>query len=108
MNNTIAQLNIFKKESENYLQSDNFNPATISNYARYAEKLQNDIKLQKSVVDKTKEVLDNQQKKVKQAYIDVKSLENLEDRQKEQYLKEVQLEEIKEIDDIVNSRRNIA
>lgn len=108
INELVSQLDTIKEESENYLQSDNFNSVTISNYARYAEKLQNDIKLQKAIIDKTKEVLDNQQKKVKQAYIDVKSLENLEDRQKEQYLKEVQLEEIKEIDDIVNSRRNIA
>ena len=45
---------------------------------------------------------------VKNAYIKVKSLENLHDKQKEQYLKEFQKEEIKEIDDIVNSRRNIA
>ena len=104
----ISQLKALKSESENYLQNGNFDPATISNYAMYANKLERDIELQKTIASKTKEVLDNQQKKVKEAYINVKSLENLEDRQKEQYLKEVQLEEIKEIDDIVNSRRNIA
>ena len=105
---TVSQLNIFKKESEQYLQGDSFNPMTISNYAMYAKKLQDDIKLQNTIINKTKEVMENQQIKIKQAYIAMKSLENLKDRQKEQYLKEFQLEEIREIDDMVNSRRNIA
>jgi flagellar export protein FliJ len=104
----ILELDAFKKESENYLQGSNFNPLTVSNYAMYAKKLQEDIELQKTINEKTKEVLDIQQQTVKKAYIGVKSLENLESKQKEQYLKEIQLEEIKEIDDIVNSRRIIA
>jgi len=108
INETITQLNTLKTESENYLKGNNFDPMTISNYAMYINKLQEDIKLQKTISKKTKEVMEEQQFKVKKAYIDVKSLENLKDRQKEQYLKELQLEENKEIDDIVNSRRHIA
>ena len=108
INQTISQLNTLKSESEKYIQDNNFDSFTISNYAMYGKKLQDEIKLQQTINKKTKEVLDSQKEKVKQAYIGVKSLENLKDRQKEQYLKEFQMEEIKEIDDIVNSRRNIA
>ena len=74
----------------------------------YGQKLQEKLLLQMELIKKTKRDLSNQQQVVKQAYIKVKSLENLQDKQKEQYLKEFQQEEIKETDDIVNSRRNIA
>ena len=50
----------------------------------------------------------NQQQKEKQAYIKVKSLENLKEKQKEQYEKELLKEEYKMVDDIVNSRRTTA
>ena len=46
-----------------------------------------------------------QQQIAKEAYIKVKSLENLKEKQKEQYNKELLQEEIKQIDDIVNSKR---
>ncbi len=102
------ELNTLKAESEKYLQGNNFDPMTISNYAMYGQKLQEKLLLQMELIKKTKRDLSNQQQVVKQAYIKVKSLENLQDKQKEQYLKEFQQEEIKETDDIVNSRRNIA
>lgn len=108
LNEIILQLNVLKNESENYLQGAEFNPVTISNYKMYAAKLQDEIKLNETILKKTKEVLERQKQITKDAYIKVKSLENLEEKQKEQYLKELQSEEIKEIDDIVNSRRNIA
>ena len=44
----------------------------------------------------------------KEAYIKVKSLEKLKEKQKEQYDKEVLAQEFKLIDDIVNSKRTIA
>ena len=108
LNEIILQLNATKNECEQYLQGDNFNPIAISNYHMYIDKLESEIKLQQTVIEKTNEVLNQQKQKTKNAYIKVKSLENLETKQKEQYLKEVQSEEIKELDDIVNSRRNIA
>ncbi|MBQ8475450.1 flagellar FliJ family protein [bacterium] len=108
LNEMLYVLDAFKKESERYLEGENFNPMVVSNYAMYGAKLQNDIKVQKDLIQKTEIALKHQQEVVKQAYIKVKSLENLKDRQKEQYLKELQSEEIKQIDDIVNSRRNIA
>ena len=108
LSQTIALLDEIKTESESYLLEGDTNPTVISNYSSYIRKVQNDIKLQNEIIAKTREVLNNQQNIVKEAYIKVKSLENLREKQKEQYLKELQLEEIKEIDDIVNSRRNIA
>ena len=108
LNETVKMLYETEQESESYLLKGNIDPSVISNYSGYIKKLQNDIKLQNEILNKTKEVLDNQQNVVKEAYIGVKTLENLKDKQREQYLKEMQLEEIKEIDDIVNSRRNIA
>lgn len=108
LNEMIEELNEAKKESEKYLLDGNIDPSVISNYSNYIKKMQNNITLQNEVINKTKEVTDKQQNIVKEAYIKVKSLENLQDKQKEKYLKELQLEEIKEIDDIVNSRRNIA
>ncbi len=108
LNETVKMLYETEQESENYLLKGEIDPSIISNYSGYIKKLQNDIKHQNEILNKTKEVLDNQQNVVKEAYIGVKTLENLKDKQREQYLKEMQLEEIKEIDDIVNSRRNIA
>ncbi len=105
LNDELAAL---KMNSETYLQGEVFDPMTISNYAMYGKKIQDAISLQQELIKKTRKDLNNQQQVVKNAYIKVKSLENLHDRQKEQYLKEFQKEEIKEIDDIVNSRRNIA
>ncbi|MBR2068638.1 MAG: flagellar export protein FliJ [Candidatus Gastranaerophilales bacterium] len=108
LNENINTLNLFKIKSEEYLQGNNFDPMTISNYAMYGAKLQKEINVQKELIKKMQFSVENQQQRVKEAYIKVKSLENLEEKQKERYLKELQLEEIKEIDDIVNSRRNIA
>ena len=60
------------------------------------------------IIEKTKLDLLRQQAITKQAYIQVKSLEKLKEKQKAQYDKEVQLEEFKLIDDLVNSKRTIA
>ena len=60
------------------------------------------------IIEKTKFDLKMQQEKTKDAYIKVKSLEKLKEKQKEQYDKEVLQEEFKMMDDIVNSRRIIA
>ena len=60
------------------------------------------------IIEKTKFDLKIQQEKTKEAYIKVKSLEKLKEKQKEQHNKEVLQEEFKMIDDIVNSRRTIA
>ena len=105
---TYAQLSKFEAQSNEYLQGINFNPMIVSNYAMYGKKLQDEISALQSFIKKIENEIKYQQKTVKEAYIKVKSLENLEEKQKEQYLRDLQSEEIKEIDDIVNSRRNIA
>ena len=64
--------------------------------------------MQKLIIEKTKADMVIQQEITKQAYINVKSLEKLKEKQKTQYEKEFMQEEFKIMDDIVNSRRTIA
>ena len=102
-----ALLNV-RNESEKYLFAETFNPSIISNYNSFSNKIVQDITTQKLIIEKTKLDLLKQQAITKEAYIQVKSLEKLKEKQKIQYDKEVQMEEFKLIDDIVNSRRIIA
>ena len=102
-----ALLNV-RNESEKYLFAETFNPSIISNYNSFSNKIVQDITTQKLIIEKTKLDLLQQQANTKEAYIQVKSLEKLKEKQKIQYDKEVQMEEFKLIDDIVNSRRIIA
>ena len=93
------------KESENNLFQDDFNPSFAINYSSYLNRLSQDIKTQELIIRKTKEDLARQQEIAKDAYIKVKSLEKLKEKQKEEYNKLLQQEEFKLIDDIVNSKR---
>ena len=104
----IMALENIKKESEQYLLSDNFNPCLVSNYNLFSNKINQDILTQKQIIEKTKIDLLKQQAITKDAYIKVKSLEKLKENQKAQYDKEVLQEEFKLIDDIVNSKRRLA
>ena len=107
-NEVLAQmldaLDNLRQESEKYLGAVEFNPGIIANYSAFSNKIVQDIKTQEEIIKKTKIALQKQQELTKDAYIKVKSLENLKEKQKEQYDKEVQQEEFKLIDDIVNSR----
>ena len=97
-----------RNDSEKYLFTETFSPCLVSNYNSFASKIIQDITTQKLIIEKTKVDLLKQQESTKRAYIDVKSLEKLKEKQKAQYDKEVLQEEFKLIDDIVNSRRTIA
>ncbi len=101
----LHELNRLVKESEKYLGEINFNPDIVSNYNSFAYKLTQDIKMQEQIIERTKQDVLRQQEVTKKAYIEVKSLENLKDKQKEKYNQEFLAEECKQIDDIVNSRR---
>ena len=101
----VFELKRLEKESEKYLEDINFNPGIIANYNSFAYKLSHDIKFQEEIIEKTKQDVLKQQEITKKAYIEVKTLENLKEKQKDNYNKEYQLEEFKQIDDIVNSRR---
>ncbi len=102
----IFDLENIEKEALNYMVQDGTNPYLISNYSSFSNKLSSDIKTQELIIEKTEEDLKIQQEITKQAYIKVKSLENLKEKQKEDYNKELLLEEFKEIDDMVNSRQS--
>lgn len=105
LNEMMLKLKELERESEIYLTSANFNPNIIANYGSFSYKLSNDIKLQEKIIEKTKQDVLKQQEITKKAYIEVKSLENLKQKQQEQYNKELLDEENKQIDDLVNSRR---
>ena len=92
-------------ESEKYLQESNFNSEVIANYNAFAYKLVQDIKTQEKIIEDTKKDLEKFQEIARLAYIKVKSLENLKQKQKEEYNNELLQEEFKQIDDIVNSKR---
>ena len=102
----LFHLENIEREASRYLEEGNCNPDIIANYSSFSNKLTSDIKTQKLIIERTKQDLLLQQELTKQAYIKVKSLENLKDKQKEDYQKELLLEEFKEIDDMVNSRRS--
>ena len=102
----LFDLENIEKEASKYIEENNFNPDIIANYGSFSNKLSNDIKTQELIIERTKQDLLLQQEITKQAYIKVKSLENLKEKQKEDYKKELLLEEFKEIDDMVNSRRS--
>jgi flagellar export protein FliJ len=97
-----------RNESEQYIFAQTFNPTIVSNYSSFSNKIVQDITAQKLIIEKTKIDMLKQQAITKDAYIKVKSLEKLKEKQKEQYDKEVLREEFKLIDDIVNSKRIIA
>lgn len=103
----IALENI-RNESEQFLFAQTFNPTIVSNYSSFSNKIVQDITAQKLIIEKTKIDMLKQQAITKDAYIKVKSLEKLKEKQKEEYDKEVLREEFKLIDDIVNSKRIIA
>ena len=101
-------LDSIRNDSEKQLLAQTFNPYILSNYSSFSNKIVQDITAQKLIIEKTKLDLMKQQAITKQAYVQVKSLERLKEKQKAQYDREVQLEEFKLIDDLVNSKRTIA
>lgn len=94
--------NLFKYQD---MPTINFNPMIIGNQIAYINRLKEQIETQKNIIKETEKKVENQQKKVQQAYIEVKSLEKLEEKKKKEYKKEISKKENKILDDIVNSRR---
>ena len=100
----FSEIEAIKIEINKNFENNDFNPQIISNYNSYLYKLSQDIEAQKRITEQIQKDIEQQQEVLKNAYIKVKSLEILKEKQKEKYLKEQQYEEIKELDDIVNSR----
>ena len=71
-----------RKEQEQYLFSENFNPCLVSNYTSFSNKINQEILTQKQIIERTKLDLLKQQAITKDAYIKVKSLEKLKEKQK--------------------------
>lgn len=105
LNEMEFKLITLSKECEQ-ISNEQFNPIIVSNYYSYSNKLSQDIKMQKEIIKRTEIDLSKQQEGVKKAYIKVKSLESLKEKQKEKYNQEFLKEEFKEIDDIVPQNKN--
>lgn len=101
----FLKLNDLKRNSDSYFQNYGFNSMMISNYNQYISKINSEILTKKNFLKNIENELLLQQEETKQAYIAVKSLENLKEKKKEQYKKEMYDEEIKILDDIVNAKR---
>lgn len=101
---TIFEFEQNKRQADDYILKNNFHIEIITNFRLYCEKLAHKIKNQKELIKKKELELKIQQKATNQAYIDVKTLEKLKEKQKEKYDKELLQEEFKMIDDIVSSR----
>lgn len=101
---TIFEFEQNKRQADDYILKNNFHIEIITNFKLYGEKLAHKIKNQKELIKKKELELKVQQKATNQAYIDVKTLEKLKEKQKEKYDKELLQEEFKMIDDIVSSR----
>lgn len=112
---TLNSLKMALKDLENKLLSlredskkhlgETFNPAIIANYSSYILKIENDILIQTNKIKSAETDFLNQKDNVKKAYIEVKTLEKLKEKQLERYNKEALNEEIKFIDDIVCAKR---
>lgn len=92
-------------ETQKYQQEGVFNPVVMDNMYSFSRLIEEKIKKQENIIEQTQQILSTQRKKTQIAYIKVQSLEKLKEKQKANYDKEIFIEEIKELDDIVNSRR---
>ncbi len=97
--------NLLKLKKTNAFNDASFNPVLISNYSSYILKSENDILILKNKIRITECDFIKQKQKVKKAYIELKTLEKLKEKQLQRYQKELLDEEIKITDDIVQSRR---
>ncbi len=77
----------------------------VVGHKNYLERLEQDIKTQFEIIKKTQIQLEEQQIQVNEAYKEVKVLEKLKEKQYKNFLFEYEQNQIKELDDITNSRQ---
>lgn len=77
----------------------------VVGHKNYLERLEQDIKTQFEIIKKTQIELEEQQIQVNEAYKEVKVLEKLKEKQYKNFLFEYEQNQIKELDDITNSRQ---
>ncbi len=105
LENLVLKLEKLKNDSDLYFNQVGFNASLIANYGQYISKIDSDVVTQKNILKQLEIELSRQQENTKKAYIDLKTIEKLKEKQKEDYNKQVLYEEIKTMDDIVNSKR---
>lgn len=101
----ISRFEILQQKADEYASSSHFNIEMITSFRSYSFKLASDIKNQKEIIKKTSQELTKQQNAANKAYMEVKTLEKLKEKQKEKYDKEFLNEEFKTLDDISASRQ---
>lgn len=94
-----------EKELSDLLNNQVLDIQFTVNYKSYIKQLSDDIKTQFEVIKRTQSELSEQQKKVSEAYKEVKILEKLKEKQYKDFLFEYEQSQIKEIDDITSSRQ---
>ena len=94
-----------EKELSDLLNNQVLDIQFTVNYKGYIKQLSDDIKTQFEVIKRTQSELSEQQKKVSEAYREVKILEKLKEKQYKDFLFEYEQNQIKEIDDITSSRQ---
>ena len=105
LENLISKLERLKNDSEKYFQQVGFCTSLISNYGNYLSKIDSEVITQQNIIKNIEIELNKQQESTKKAYIELKTIENLKQKQREDYDKQVLYEEIKTLDDITNSKR---
>ena len=94
-----------EKELALALESSNLDIQIIVSEKNYLQRIEQDIKTQFEIIKKTQIELEEQQIAVNEAYKEVKVLEKLKEKQYKNFLFEYEQNQIKELDDITNSRR---
>ena len=94
-----------EKELNSTLENSILDIQNVVAYKNYINRLEDDIKIQFEIIKKTQIELEEQQMQVNQAYKEVKVLEKLKEKQYNNFLFEYEQNQIKELDDITNSRR---
>ena len=94
-----------KKQLNATLENSILDIQFVVGYKNYLERLEQDIKTQFEIIKKTQIELEEQQIQVNEAYKEVKVLEKLKEKQYKNFLFEYEQNQIKELDDITNSRQ---
>jgi len=91
-------------ELSSLLSSDAIKVDEICNYRAFLEHVSDEIKMQNEIIKSTNEQIRLQQFEVTKAYKAFKTLERLKEVQGKAHYKEIEMYEVKEVDDITNAR----
>ena len=106
LNDIIDSKNSNNKELDTLYNSETLDIQQIEAHRDYGIKLETDIRYQEKIVANTKAIFERKQLEVREAHKKAEILRKLKEKQKEEYYKEIQRLEVKEIDDITSARFN--